>query len=163
MKVSLILIAALIFLASASIPQNLAVDRCATEKIRAFDLDFIRSFDVYSAGVRETPHALLFDKRGDKYHLPCRFWEEPLSEGEILYAIRRLEDQYQERIWGFSFPPRALQIVNTRGEVVGYIYTGLDCILMKREKDGRVTVFLPDVTPSDGDGEEWELPQVSGP
>jgi len=135
--------------------KNLSVNPEVTVKIRAFDREFFNAFDVYSAGVEEAPTALLFDPKDD-YHLPCRFWESPLSEEEIIYAIRRLEDQYIDRTWGLAFEPRALNIVNYKGEVLGYIYTSMSVILMDRKKDGQVTVFLPMLQQLDGDGDERE-------
>ena len=122
--------------------RNLAVSRGVTVKIRAFDRDFFTGFDVYSAGTDENPSALLFDTKDD-YQLPGRHWGKPLSEEEIVYAIHRLDDQYINRRWDIPFEPRALNIVNRRGEVLGYCYTGMTHIFMDRKKDGRVTVFFP--------------------
>ena len=135
---------------------NLSVNREVTAKIRASDRDFFRDFDVYSAGVREYPTALLFDPK-DEYHLPSRFWESRLGEDEIIYAIWRLDEQHREPAWGLPFEPRALTIVNLKGQVVGYIYTSLNRILMDRKKDGRVTVFLPVVYEKDGKDDEREI------
>lgn len=128
--------------------KNLSVNREVTDKIRAFDQEFFKEFDVYSAGVREYPTALLFDPKDD-YHLPSRFWGSPLKADEITYAIERLDEQYLDRSWGLSFEPRALNIVNKKGQVLGYIYTSLINVLMDRKKDGRVTVFLPTRQPYD--------------
>jgi len=122
--------------------KNLSLNEGVTSKIREFNREFFKNFEVYSAGVKEAPTALLFDLKDD-YHLPSRFWEPPLSEEEIVYAIERLDDQYIDLTWGLSFEPRALSIVNYKGEVLGYIYTSMSAILMDRKKDGRVTVFLP--------------------
>jgi hypothetical protein len=122
--------------------KNLSVNPEVTAKIRAFDGEFFKGFDVYSAGTGENPSALLFDIKDD-YHLPSRFWEKPLSEEEIIYAIHRLDDQYIDRKWDIPFEPRALNIVNRKGEILGYIYTGMMDVMMDRKKDGRVTVFLP--------------------
>jgi hypothetical protein len=124
--------------------RNLGINKEVTAKIRAFDREFFTGFDVYSAGVEEAPTALLFDIKDD-YHLPTRFWEKPLNEEEIIYAIRRLDDQYIDRTWDIPFQPRALNIVNSKGEVLGYVYTGLTYVLMDRKKDGKVKVFLPNI------------------
>lgn len=120
--------------------KNLGVNKEVTAKIRAFDREFFKGFDVYSSGVKEAPTALLFDIKDD-YHLPTRFWGEPLSEEEIIYAIHRLDDQYTNKM--FRFPPQALNIVNLKGKVVGYCYTGVSSVLMDRKKDGSVTVYPP--------------------
>lgn len=123
--------------------RNLATNKAVTAKIRAFDQEFFMGFDVYSAGAEEEPDALLFDIKDDGYQLPDQFWGKPLTGEEINYAIRRLDDEYHEGIWHIPFWPEALNIVNTRGEMQGYVYTGLGGVLMDREKDGRTTVFLP--------------------
>jgi len=122
------------------VARNLSVNVEITAKIRATDKDFFKKFDVYRAAVREYLTALLFDPT-DEYTIAGRFWGEPLSESEIVYAIARLEDQYVEAGWELSFAPRALSIVNKKGEFVGYVYTSLNRISMDRKKDGRVTVF----------------------
>jgi hypothetical protein len=127
---------------------NLGINQEATAKIRAFDREFFTGFDVYSAGVREAPHALLFDMKDD-YHLPTRFWGKPLSEEEVVYAIRRLDDEYIDRQWDIPFEPRALNVVSRKGEVLGYVYTGLTHVLMNRKKDGQVTVFPPPIVVPD--------------
>ena len=91
---------------------------------------------------RKNPIALLFDRK-DQYHLPAPAWEKPLPGAEeIIYALRRLNQQYQEQ-WKFPLRPRALNIVNTKGDVLGYVYTGVETIQMDRETDGRVTVHMP--------------------
>jgi hypothetical protein len=122
--------------------KNLWANKEVTAKIRAFDREFFQGFDVYSAGVKEAPTALLFDIRGDDYYLPTRFWGEPLGKEEIIYAIYALDDQYTDNKL-IPFPPRALNIVNVKGEVVGYVYTGINSVLMDRKKDGSVTVYPP--------------------
>jgi len=137
--------------------KNLAVSKEVTTKIRAFDRKFFKGFDVYPAGVKEAPTALLFDIKGG-CKLPCKIsktalaketmatakaWGPPLSEEEIIYAIQRLDEQYNGRFWKIPFEPRALNIVNVKGEVVGYVYTGLDSVLMDRKKDGTVIVYPP--------------------
>ena len=60
-----------------------------------------------------------------------------------MYAIQRLDDQYVNRQYNIPFAPRALDIVNVKGEVLGYVYTGMTYVQMYRQKDGRVTVYFP--------------------
>jgi hypothetical protein len=125
--------------------KNLDVNKEVTAKIRAFDREFFKGFDVYSAGEKEEPTALLFDIKDD-YQLPDRFWGSPLSEEQIIYAIQSLDGQYNDskRI---PFPPRALNVVNLKDKVMGYCYTGLNSVLMDRKKDGSVTVYSPGHVP----------------
>lgn len=123
--------------------KNLWINKEVTAKIKALDPEFLKGFDVYSASVKEAPTALLFDIKGDKYHLPTRFWEGPLSQEEVVAAIRNLYDQYDNPVWDIPFEPRALNIVNLKGEVVGYVYTGVRTVRMDRKKDGSVTVYPP--------------------
>jgi hypothetical protein len=123
--------------------KNLAVNPEVTAKIRALDQTFFQGFDVYFAGAStEIPTALLFDIKDD-YHLPSPLWEELLSNGEVIYVIHRLDEQYLSREWDIPFEPRVLNIVNGNGETLGYIYTGVKHVSMDRKKDGRVTVFRP--------------------
>ena len=136
--------------------RNLSVNPEVTARIEASDQEFFKDFDVYSAGVREYPTALLFDLK-DEYHLATRFWESPLSHEEITYAIWRLEEQHLEPNWHLPFEPQALNIVNYKGQVVGYIYTSVRVILMDRKKDGRVTVFVPAIFETD-DGDAEDMP-----
>ncbi len=124
--------------------RNLWINKEVTAKIRAYDWEFFKGFDVYSAGVKEAPTALLFDIKDD-YHLADRFWGEPLTEEEIIYRIQRLDDQYTDKM--FRFPPQALNIVNLKGQVLGYVYTGLSSVSMDRKKDGSVTVYAPRQVP----------------
>jgi hypothetical protein len=125
--------------------KNLEEDKGITAKIEAFDTGFFKDFDVYAAETREIPTALLFDRK-DQYHLPAPLWGQPLSgDEEIIFAIRRIHQQFQERIYRIPMQARALNIVNTKGEVLGYVYTGVDTILMGREQDGRVTVYRPTI------------------
>jgi hypothetical protein len=140
-------------LATVHVPfENLAVDQGVTAKIKAVDTNFFKGFDVYSAATREAPTALLFDRK-DQYHLPVPSWEKPLpDEQEIIYAIRRMKQQYEDRSWGVPLELRSLSIVNMKGEVLGYIYTGVNTILMEREMDGRVTVYRPTLDKSGGGG-----------
>jgi hypothetical protein len=131
--------------------KNLSVDQGVTAKIRAFDKKFFKKFDVYASGVTESPSALLFDQK-DKYHLPDPFWGKPLGEKEIIYAINRLDVQYHDQAWDIPMPPRALNVVNSKGKVLGYVYTGLGTILMDRNEDGRVTVNAPSPPMRGGSG-----------
>ena len=130
--------------------RNLGINQDVTATIRAFDWEFLQRFDVYSAGVEEAPTVLLFDIKDD-YQLPSRFWGTPLSEEEIIYAINRLDDQYVDPTWDIPFEPRALNVVNVKGEVLGYCYTGLTGVKMDRKKDGKVTVFPPTIVFPDWD------------
>jgi hypothetical protein len=125
--------------------KNLDVNKQVTAKIKALDPAFFRGFDVYSAGGKEAPTALLFDSKDD-YQLPAPYWGSPLTEEQIIYAIRSLDDQYNDNK-SISFPPRALNIVNLQGKVVGYVYTSLNAVLMDRKKDGSVTVYPPSHVP----------------
>ena len=123
--------------------RNLGINKAATAKIRAFDREYFKGFDVYSAGVEDAPAALLFDIK-DAYQLSSRFWGEPLSEEEIVYAIHRLDQQSpaggSEAV---RFVPRALNVVNVQGAILGYCYTGLNSVPIDRTKDGSVTVYPP--------------------
>jgi hypothetical protein len=130
--------------------KNLGINQEVTATTRTFDRGFFQGFDVYSAGVEEAPSALLFDIKDD-YQIQNRFWGKPLSEEEIIYAIHRLDDQYIDRTWDIPFEPRALNIVNSKGEVLGYVYTGLTGVKMDRKKDGKVTVFPPTIVFPDWD------------
>jgi hypothetical protein len=136
---------------------NLATNEKVTAKIKDLDVAFFKGFDVYPAGVKEAPTALLFDIKGG-CKLPCRvsktalskekvaqgkIWGAPLSQAEIIYAIKALDAQYTEN--KLTFPPRALNIVNVKGEVLGYVYTSLDTVLMDRKKDGTVLVYPPSI------------------
>jgi hypothetical protein len=125
--------------------KNLGINKEVTAQIRAFDREFFKGFDVYSAGEKEAPTALLFDIKDD-YQLPDRFWGPALSEEQIIYAIHRLDDQYNDNK-RIPFPPRALNIVNLKGKVLGYVYTGLNSVLMDRKKDGSVVVYPPRQVP----------------
>ena len=123
--------------------KNLSVNPEVTATIRAFDQAFFQGFDIYFSGQStEVPTALLFDIKDD-YHLPSPLWGKPLSDGEVIYAIHRLDDQYIDREWDIPFAPRALNIVNYKGETLGYIYTGVRHVTVDRKKDGQVTVFRP--------------------
>jgi hypothetical protein len=130
--------------------KNLSVNAEVTATIRAFDQAFFQEFDVYFAGAStEVPTALLFDIKDD-YHLPARSWGKPLNEEEIIYAIRRMDDQYIDPKWDIPFEPRALNVINVKGEVLGYCYTGLTYVRMDRKKDGRVIVYRPEAHHYDG-------------
>lgn len=153
----------MVFIAIALSPvwgqeKNLGVNKAVTARIRAFDREFFRGFDVYSAEVEMAPTALLFDIKDD-YHLPTRFWGDPLSEEEIISALSWLDIQYNENKT-IPFEPRALNVISLKGEVLGYCYTGLDSVLMDRKKDGSVTVFRPTAKSLDGGGDGVILPGV---
>lgn len=137
--------------------RNLSVDEEATKRIQTCDRQFLEAFEVYSAGVREAPLALLLDREGDDYHLPSYLWEEPLDEEEIPYALKRIEEQHLDPAWCLPLPPCALRIVNKKGELLGYIYTSLREIFMQREDGGGVKVFLPEHSPCERDDSEEEL------
>jgi hypothetical protein len=123
--------------------KNLSLNPEVTAHIQALDQVLFQGFDVYFSGAStEIPTALLFDIKDD-YHLPSPLWEKPISNGEVIYAIHRLDEQYLSREWDIPFEPRALNIVNNNGETLGYIYTGVRHVSMDRKKDGRVTVFRP--------------------
>jgi hypothetical protein len=125
--------------------KNLDVNKEVTAKIKALDREFFKGFDVYSAGVLASPTALLFDSKDD-YHLPSPLWGKPLSEAEIIYAIHSLDEQHRDNPT-IPFAPRALNIVNLKGKVVGYVYTGLGAVLMDRKRDGGVIVYPPNQEP----------------
>ena len=125
--------------------KNLETNKEVTAKIKALDPAFFKGLDVYSAGGKEAPTALLFDMK-DNYQLPAPYWGSPLTEEQIIYAIRSLDDQYNDNK-SISFPPRALNIVNLQGKVVGYVYTSLNSVLMDRKKDGTVIVYRPRQVP----------------
>ena len=141
--------------------KNLSVNPEMTARIQAFDLeDFTKDFDVYAAEQLEAPTALLFDMKDD-YHLPSTFWGEPLSQEEIAFAIHRLRDQYLDYRDQLTFAPRALNVVNRDGKVLGYIYVGgREDIVMDRKKDGMkvVKVFPPSVQRW-----YWSYPAVTSP
>ena len=123
--------------------KNLSVNAEVSAKVQALDQTFFQDFDVYFAGAStEIPTALLFDIKDD-YPLPSPLWEQPLRDAEVTYAIHRLDDQYLSREWDIPFAPRALNIVNDKGDILGYIYTGVSHVTMDRKKDGQVTVFRP--------------------
>jgi hypothetical protein len=125
--------------------KNLWPNKEVTAKIRAYDQDFLSSCDVYLVWVKDAPMALLFDIKDDNYHIASRFWGQPLRQEEIIRAIYNINDQYDDTlIWYIPFQPQALNIVNLKGQVVGYVYTGLGAVLMDRKKDGGVIVYPPD-------------------
>jgi hypothetical protein len=126
--------------------KNLAVNKEVTAKIRAFDREFFKKFNVYSAGALTAPTAMLFDFSGDDYNLANTSWGKPLSEAEIIYAINSIDEQQTDNSL-IPFPPRALNIVNLKGKVLGYVYTGLSSVLMDRKKDGTVSVYAPSQEP----------------
>jgi hypothetical protein len=125
--------------------KNLSTNKEVTAKIKALDKEFFKGFDVYTAGTDENPSALLFDIKNDKYAIADRLWGNPLTEQQIIYAIHRLDDQFINRQYDIPLAPQAFNIVNLKGEVVGYVYTGVTKVVMNRKKDGQVIVYL--VTP----------------
>jgi hypothetical protein len=125
--------------------KNLYVNKEMTAKIRTLDREYFKGFDVYSAGELDQATALLFDIKDDN-HLPSPLWGRPLSEEEIIYAIPSLDDWYNDNN-SIAFPPRALNIVNLKGQVVGYVYTFLNSVRMDRKKDGSVIVYPPRQVP----------------
>jgi hypothetical protein len=136
------------------VEKNLSENPEMTARIQAFDPeDFTRGFDVYAAEELEVPTALLFDIKDD-YHLPSQFWGKPLSQKEIAYAIRRLTEQKINAGSALTFEPRALNVYNLKGKVLGYVYTFIreGDIVMERKEDGQVKVFPPkfDLTPAGG-------------
>jgi hypothetical protein len=140
--------------------KNLSVNQEVTAKIRALDQAFFQGFDVYFSGAsKEVPTALLFDIKDD-YHLPSPLWGKPLTDEEVVYTIHRLHDQYLSLEWDIPFEPRALNIVNSKGETLGYIYTGVRDVTMDRKKDGRVTVFRPNPQYINWGGYGYVVPQA---
>jgi hypothetical protein len=136
----------------ASIPargqeKDLRVNAAVTAHIRAFDQEFFKGFDVYSAGMLDAPTALLFEIKGDNYNLSSSHWGKPLSEAEIILAIHNLNDQQVNNKEVIPFQPRALNIVNVSGKVVGYVFTSIASVSMDRKKDGSVTVYPPSQIP----------------
>jgi hypothetical protein len=144
--------------------KNLSEDPEMTARILAFDPeDFTQDFDVFFAGYSlEEPVALLLDMK-DGNSLPSKFWSEPLSHEEIVYAIRRLKDQFVNYREQLPFGPRALNVVNRNGKVLGYIFFGgLADVVMDRKKDGSmmVKVFNPVIQSWQG---AWDVPSGGGP
>jgi hypothetical protein len=126
--------------------KNLDSNKEVTAKIRAFDREFFIKFNVYSAGTLTAPTALLFDVSGDEYNLSSSSWGKPLSVAEIIYAITSIDEQQRDNS-SIPFPPRALNVVNLKGRVLGYVYTGLNSVLMDRKKDGSIIVYPPSQEP----------------
>lgn len=127
--------------------ENLQGDPQVTQRITQGDFVFLSSFEIYHAGTKEFPVALLLDFRGDLYRIASSLWEDPIGVEEAIHAIRKMQERYQECPSCFFRPPQALAIINTKGEKVGYIYTGLRDIFMERRRDGKVKVFLPSEVP----------------
>jgi len=157
-----LLIAAALAVAACSLPavdqRNLSISRDATQKIGNGDTVFLGNYTIYSAGTKENPTALLFDFKRDDYDIAIRLWGEPLGEKEVEYTIHRLHEQYKDPEWRFlRFEPRALTVINRKGEKVGYIYTSLDSVPMKRYQDGTVKVYRPMPLPHDGNGNDREV------
>ncbi len=158
--VFLVSVAIALTLAWGAVYKNMELDKAATAKIRAFDMKFIRGFVVYPAGTKESPTALFFDLKGGCAK-PCaisktainkdeafekKVWGPPLSKQEdIIYAIKALDTVYSENKQGF--PPRALTVADTKGQLGGYVYTSAETVNMERDKDGTVLVFPPSIEP----------------
>ena len=122
--------------------KNLSLNQEVTAKIKALDKEFFKDLDVYTAGTDENPSALLFDIK-DNYTIADRLWGSFLKEEEeIIYAIHRLDDQFINGQYDIPLTPQALNIVNVKGEVLGYVYTGVTTVLMDRKMDGRVNMYL---------------------
>jgi hypothetical protein len=128
--------------------KNLSENPEMTARIQAFDPeDFTQDFNVFFAGYSlEGPVALLFDRK-DNNHLPSRFWSEPLNQEEIVYAIRRMKNQYIDHTSQLPFIPRALNVVDLNGKVLGFVYFGgiADLVVMDRKVGRNVTVFNPTI------------------
>jgi hypothetical protein len=140
--------------------KNLSVNKEVTTRIKALDEEFFKGFDVYTAGTKENPSALLFDLK-DNYTIADRLWGRPLNEQQIIYAIHRLDDQYNNGEYEIPLPPRAYNIVNVKGELLGYVYTGVTKILMDRKKNGEATVYL--VVPRQFSTEEGDFDRFGHP
>lgn len=158
-KLATMLVATVLVIAACSLPavdkENLSVNQEITQNIRSLDITFFRDYTIYSAGTKENPTALLFDFKGDNYDIAIRFWGTPIDGKELEYAIYRLDEQYKDPEWRFlRFEPRALTVLNKKAERVGYVYTSLDSVLMKRYQDGRVKVDRPMPLPRGGNGNE---------
>lgn len=134
-------------LAQGQALENLAPHRDATERIEGGDGQFLSTFDIYHAGTKEYPIALLLDLKGDPYRIASYLWGDPIGLDEALYAIRRMEERYRECPACFPRPPQALAVVNRKGQLVGYVYTFLSHLFMERAEDGKVKVFLPEEEP----------------
>lgn len=127
--------------------ENLEPHPDVTKKVEEGDRDFLASFEIYHAGTREQPIALLLDLRGDPYRIASYLWEDPIGIEDALYAIKRMGERYWECPACFPRSPQALAIVNKKGQLVGYVYTYLSHVFMERTKDGKVKVFLPEEGP----------------
>ena len=68
-----------------------------------------------------------------------------LQEQQSGRAIRRLKEQYISAGSALPFEPRALNVINLKGEILGYVYTSMrrNYIVMDREEDGQVKVLPP--------------------
>ena len=144
-------------LAWGAVYKNLETNKAATAKIKALDKKFFKGYVVYPAGTKESPTALFFDLKGGCAR-PCavskaalskeeagekKVWGAPLSEAEIIYAIKALDQVYTDN--KLAFPPRALNIADTKGQLGGYIYTSAENVFMERDKDGTVVVYPPSI------------------
>jgi hypothetical protein len=137
--------------------KNLETDKAATAKIKALDMKFIKGYVVYPGGTKESPTALFFDLKGGCAR-PCaisktamtkeeagekKVWGPPLKQDEIIYAIKALEQVYTDN--KLAFPPRALIVADTKGQLGGYVYTSAETVQMERDKDGTVVVYPPSI------------------
>jgi len=121
--------------------KNLYVNKEVTAKIQTLDPAFFSGFDVYSAGVLEAPTALLFDIRMIMTSQPGSGEIRSVkNRSSMLFGSSLISQNDNKNI---PFPPRALNIVNLKGKVLGYVYTGLNSVLMDRKKDGSVSVYPP--------------------
>lgn len=120
------------------------VDEVVTARFKSGDLGFIEGFEVYFAGTREEPLALLFDRKGDPYRIASPLWGDPLEGEEVLYVLRRLEERSRDNPTLYPMP-QALEVTNSKGEVVGYVFGLLRYVPLEKSPDGRVKVFLPDI------------------
>ncbi len=133
---------------------NLSVNKEVTAKIKAGDKAFLKTVVVYPAGVRELPTALFFDVKGGCAK-PCKVsrkeltkeevaeanvWGPPIGYEEIMHRVKAMDAQANDQT-KMPFPPRALNIVDLKGQIVGYVYTGLPTVNMERTKD--VVVVYP--------------------
>ncbi len=155
--VFLVSVAIALTLAWGAVYKNLETDKAATDKIRALDMKFIKGYVVYPAGPKESPTALFFDIKGGCAR-PCaiskkahakdeafekKAWGPWLTEKEIIYAIKALDQVYSDN--KLAFPPRALIVADQKGQLGGYIYTSAENVFMERDKDGTVLVYPPSI------------------
>ncbi len=158
--VFLVSLALALTFAWGTVYKNMELDKAATAKIRAFDMKFIGKYVVYPAGTKESPTALFFDIKGGcakpcaisaKAHAKDEAFEKNVwgpyftKKEDIIYAIKAMDQVYSENKQGF--PPRALTVADTKGQLGGYVYTSAETVHMERDKDGTVLVFPPSIEP----------------